>query len=294
MEINRILVIADQNRTRDVALDRAIALAQRSGASIHLVGFCYDPLIDDDSSPISFNRKKAQRELLSRKQQDLDWLLDRAQAEGVTITTETVWSKQLHQWVAEQADAYDLAVKTGHRSESAFYTPTDWHLLRTSPIPLLIVSSRRWKKAKHHVLATVDLGSKRKPQRDLNQQVLEMASAMATLLDSELHVVYSIPISKILRELEVVEPRIEERRFREQHAQQIDELCEQYGLSRKQIHLKAGDPDKVIAGAARKIKAELVVMGTLARKGIKAALIGNTAEAVLTHLPTDIVAMRLK
>ena len=292
MQLQRILVIADRNRARDVALDRAVALARRSGARIHLVGFCYDPLIESEDLPIAFNRDKARRQLLADVQSNLDWLIDRNGADDVKITTETVWIKQLHEWVMERKGEYDLAVKTGHRSENLFYTPTDWHLLRTSPIPLLIVSTRRWKRRSHHVLATVDLASKKKVQKELNQQVLEHAATLAKVLESELHIVYALPISRVLKELDVIEPQIEERKFRSQQRENLQQLAADYGIPLKHIHIKAGDAEKVIPGIARKIKAEVVVMGTVARRGVKAALVGNTAEQVLSAVPTDVVAMR--
>ena len=38
--------------------------------------------------------------------------------------------------------------------------------------------------------------------------------------------------------------------------------------------------------------AQIVVMGTVGRKGVKARLIGNTAEKVLAHLKTDVLAIK--
>lgn len=293
MQINKILVIAAQNRARDVAFNRAVELARRSGASIHLVGFCYDALIESEDLPIRFNRAKAKRQMLADTKENLQWLIDHADVEDIKITSAAVWTKNIHEWVAEQKDKFDIAVKTGHRTESVFYTPTDWHLLRTSPVPLLIVSAKRWKRRSHHVLATIDFGSKKKPQKDLNKQVLGYAAAMAELLESELHICYALPISKVLKELDVIEPREEERKYRNENRDAIKALADEYGISMRQIHIRAGEPEKVISGTAKRTKAELVVMGTLARKGLKAALIGNTSEKVLHEVSTDILAMRL-
>lgn len=292
MEIGRILVIADPNKNRDIALARAAELARVNGANIHMVGFCYDPLVDSGELPITFNREKTRRALLANTQENLDWLLEKTDLDGIEVTTETVWVKQLHEWVKAQQDHFDLVIKMGHRSEHLFYTPTDWHLFRTSPIPILIVSARRSRRRRHHILATVDLGSKRRAQKDLNEKVLDMAACMARVLGSELHIVYAIPISKILRELEVVEPRIEERRFKEKHAETLKMLAQRYDIPKRNIHLKAGDTHKVISGIARKSKAEMVVMGTIGRKGAKAAVMGNTAESVISTANTDMLVMR--
>ena len=56
--------------------------------------------------------------------------------------------------------------------------------------------------------------------------------------------------------------------------------------------MKRGPVEKVIASQAAGRRAQIVVMGTVGRKGVKAKLIGNTAERVLTHLKTDILALK--
>ena len=55
---------------------------------------------------------------------------------------------------------------------------------------------------------------------------------------------------------------------------------------------KRGPVDTVITSQAAKVRAQLVVMGTVARRGIRARLIGNTAESVLHHLRTDVLALK--
>ena len=49
---------------------------------------------------------------------------------------------------------------------------------------------------------------------------------------------------------------------------------------------------RVINSRAAKVRAQIVVMGTVGRKGVKARLIGNTAEKVLDHLKTDVLAIK--
>jgi universal stress protein E len=43
---------------------------------------------------------------------------------------------------------------------------------------------------------------------------------------------------------------------------------------------------------ARKIKADVVVMGTTARQGLRALVIGNAAERVLAKVPCDVLALK--
>ena len=60
----------------------------------------------------------------------------------------------------------------------------------------------------------------------------------------------------------------------------------------KSFHIKRGPVEKVITSRAAKVRAQVVVMGTVARKGVKARLLGNTAEKVLRHMKTDVLAIK--
>ena len=53
---------------------------------------------------------------------------------------------------------------------------------------------------------------------------------------------------------------------------------------RRFVHLLKGDPADVIAEFAKSGRADLIVMGTVARTGIAGLLIGNTAETILQRV----------
>ena len=48
----------------------------------------------------------------------------------------------------------------------------------------------------------------------------------------------------------------------------------------------------MVVSQAAKVGAQIVVMGTVGRTGVKARLMGNTAEKVLGHLKTDVLAIK--
>ncbi len=69
-------------------------------------------------------------------------------------------------------------------------------------------------------------------------------------------------------------------------------LSAEYDIPEKNFRLKQGPAAKVITSEAARLKAQLVVMGTVARTGVRAKLIGNTAEQVLARLKTDVLAIK--
>ena len=75
-------------------------------------------------------------------------------------------------------------------------------------------------------------------------------------------------------------------------APHIKALAREFNIAEKAFVVKRGPVEKVIASQAAKKRAQMVVMGTVGRKGVKARLIGNTAERVLGHLKTDVITLK--
>jgi universal stress protein E len=65
-----------------------------------------------------------------------------------------------------------------------------------------------------------------------------------------------------------------------------------YGVPDEKCIVKEGLPEKVIPQVAKDIDAELVIIGTVGRVGLSAALIGNTAEHVIDELNCDVLAIK--
>ena len=59
-----------------------------------------------------------------------------------------------------------------------------------------------------------------------------------------------------------------------------------------QVHVKEGPPDVVIPQAIDEYEIDLLVMGTLARSGIRGMLVGNTAERILPQLSCSLLAVK--
>ena len=53
-----------------------------------------------------------------------------------------------------------------------------------------------------------------------------------------------------------------------------------------------GSPSREIPALAKRLKADLVVMGTAGRSGIPGLIMGNTAETVLYQLDCSVVAIK--
>jgi nucleotide-binding universal stress UspA family protein len=59
-----------------------------------------------------------------------------------------------------------------------------------------------------------------------------------------------------------------------------------------EAHLKWEDPRHAVVDVAKEINAELVVIGTHGRKGLKRALLGSVAESVVRFAPCPVLTVR--
>lgn len=292
--MKHILAIADPGLAAQPALARAIALARESGARLLCVAFVYAKGMEALASEIGANQVAKARETLLRERRDL--LVQQVAKLGgkeVGARIDVVWEKDIAAWTSDYCakTPTDLVIKTGQRSERWNYTPTDWLLLRDCSAPVMIVADRAWKK-RSGVLAAIDLGTRRKSKQQLNRKVLHSATQLADALNIRLHAIYVIEMPTALVDLDLIDSRKYIADVRRKVAREIEKLAAEFGMAPDQFHVVAGPPDKVIPKAASRLKAEIVVIGTIGRKGVRARLLGNTAEAVLSRLHTDVIAIK--
>ncbi|MFT7416177.1 MAG: universal stress protein A [Glaciecola sp.] len=72
----------------------------------------------------------------------------------------------------------------------------------------------------------------------------------------------------------------------------LDEIAHKFVIKKNNVYLKAGDPADEIQNFANEIHADLIVIGTHGRSGIK-LLLGSTANAVLHGVKQDVLAVRV-
>ena len=80
--------------------------------------------------------------------------------------------------------------------------------------------------------------------------------------------------------------------YRESQRQALEEACAGSGVDTSHVHQREGAPEKVIPVLADDIRADLLVLGTVNRRGLKRAVIGSTAEAILDQVGCDVLAVK--
>ncbi|WOH38942.1 universal stress protein [Thalassotalea fonticola] len=282
-----ILVIADPNFEKSVAIKQAYKLAQVYSAKLHVVYFYYE-----DVHGLGTKGEAFKESLIARMDDKANDQLAEV-CDNNNHTYEVVWEKHIHTWVNHFAKNEQplMVVKTGNRSETMFYTPTDWHLIRECPAPVLIVAQDKWSKTPD-ILAAVDLQTQLPDKQALNHKILSTAASLASKLNVQVHVCFTPLFSPVLRDFGLQYKDEVEAQARKDLSATIVALSEQYKVPLDNFHIHAGKPELVIPSMAAKYKAGIVVIGTVGRKGISQKLLGNTAENILSFLKTDVLALK--
>jgi universal stress protein E len=69
------------------------------------------------------------------------------------------------------------------------------------------------------------------------------------------------------------------------------DLGEHFGLNEARVMLRQGRVVKSLQAICDELKPSIVVMGTLARSGVRGKLIGNTAEKLLDVIDADLLTV---
>ena len=289
----QLLVIADPAGGSQRILGRAVELAARLPAELVVVGFVYEHLgnlpvevSDDDSA-------RLKQAVVDRHRAELEAAVSEVVAEtSVSARVEVHWEKRVADWVIRRVaeSPYELVVKTGNRSETLAYTPTDWQLLRGCPAPVLLLGEKRWKKSRH-VLAAVDLGTRVRGKAALNFKVVEQAAALAKALGAKLHIGYAVPFSHVLRDLDILDESQLKREGTRRMYRFLEALTKR-GIEVADAKVVTGAPEKTLVSLAAKSGAGIVVLGCVGRKKLAGRVIGNTAEKLLRLLKADVLAIK--
>ncbi len=166
-------------------------------------------------------------------------------------------------------------------------SPIDWHLLRKTPCPVLLVKqSEPW--ASGSILAAVNPMSSKKHQRKHDQSVLKLADFISREVNTELNVVVATEPPMLAAEADAQSPKLIDKKARSA----TDQLLKELELDSANVCIGEGPAEYWIAQVAAEQNAALVVISTRAQSGIKGALLGNTAEQILDCLDTDIMVLR--
>ncbi|MGI9328812.1 MAG: universal stress protein [Pseudomonadales bacterium] len=292
MKTQSIVTILDKPKHRQVAFERAMKIQDAMGAHVDLLGFCWHPMAEAKQSFDNHQRAAIKREIMRAEK---EWQRQLVQAEAYrarNITLETLWSANIADWVVNRLrqQPSDLLVKTAHRSQSFMHAPLDWALLERSPVPLLLATNKS-QNPSGRVIATIDLQNQDATHMRLNRKVLDAAAHFAKLYNGQLHCICVIEFSEILRDLDIVDARKHKREVLTQQKETLTSLVAPYGIAKSRLHAPTGKVGQRVNQLSHKLNADLLVVGTHAKRLKERFRLGNSAERILTKATCDVLAV---
>jgi nucleotide-binding universal stress UspA family protein len=171
------------------------------------------------------------------------------------------------------------------------------HLLRKCPVPVWVQTPNSSESP--DVVVGVGPFHHGEPHIELNTTLVELASSLAHVQDGVLHIVHAWRLEgeSLLRRGRATPP-----------PGRVDELVELAHLEASmnvkrlvealqpdvpmELHLIKGEPGMVVPQVVRDTGAGILVMGTLARVGIRGVFMGNTAERILGGVGASVLAVK--
>ncbi|MDM7860827.1 universal stress protein UspE [Alteromonas sp. ASW11-36] len=292
-----LLVVIDPESESQPALARACLLARKTRAKVTAFMCIYD-FSYEMTTMLSHEERDAMRQAVLTDR--AEWLQNICKTYDSPEEVETcvVWDNSVYSAAIKHAIQIkaDLIIKAANSHDdlaSLIFTPTDWHLLRKSPTSVLMVKQHDWPE-NGNVIAAVNVGTEDNQHQALNDKVTNTAKLITELLGARLHLVNAYPGTPLNLAIEIPEfdPQGYTSNVKHHHEKEMQAFAGRHGVHAEVTHVKQGLPEVAIPTVAADIDAELVVIGTIGRVGLSAALIGNTAEHVIDALNCDVLAIK--
>jgi universal stress protein E len=258
MALSNIFIIIDPSTARQPAFERGIESARDTGALLHL--YLCDSSGNTDENESLMNALLAQakeegQEAVSELEfSDADDWPERAVAASTRCGASMIFK-----------NCFDH-----NAAERELRNTSDWTLLRTSNCPVLMVKDfHDWSHRR--VLAGINPASREEAHIKLDDKIISLAKDLAAIYGSDAHFVNAF------QDLN-----------RPPEASKIAQRC---GADVEHVHLRKGRAADVIRDTAAELGVDLVIVGTVARDGIKGRVVGNTCERLLDQTHSDLLVL---
>jgi len=285
---NILLVYNNGVGDDDDTLSQAAALAKRNDAELTMV-----EIVTKTALPAGG---------IAGRHKHLSRMIASIQKEGVNTSTAilegTSFLEIIRQVLRRGHDLVIIRAEGDVGFKHLFFGSTSMHLMRKCPCPVWVTKPGACNDYER-ILAAVDPSPDDAEVDGLNIEILDLATSLAHLNNSELHIVHAWDITgndlDTLRS-EITE-EIRDRVLRKNeliYRKPLDRLLDRYVLDndKHQIHLMRGDPGILLPKMVEEKQIDLIVMGTVVRTGIPGFFIGNTAESVLRQVNCAVLTVK--
>ncbi len=302
-KISRIMCVVDPDAEAQPALQRGAWLAGHLGAELELLICYYNEYLSDGRLEEYSALGSAHEDILDGLKMQLESMARPLRNSGLVVHTKSAWDHPQYEGIIRSAveSGADIVLKDTHHHSAisrVLLTNTDWHLIRSCPVPLWLVKPKDIAENPTFVAAIDPLHEHHKPAV-LDDEILVISKALADATHADVRAFHSydpriavatatanayIPVSLPFDEIE--------KQMHEQHEKRFNEIVAFHAIDAGRSHLVAGVTHEELPEFAKKVAADVVVMGAVSRNRWKRLFIGATAERTLEHLPCDLLIIK--
>ena len=243
-----------------------------------------------------------QKQIDFEKQQRQHWL-DLAEKQQVELTVIVRFGKLFYETiqVAHEQNVELLIKQTDdiQHQDDLLFQSVDWHLLRKSPVPLLLYRANT-PLPFEQIMASIDVDVEALPYQSskFNQSLLTWAARFKRVQPVKVVHAWQSEVENLVRHwnTDITEDeliKLSEQLYLE-HKKALTVELDAHALEPEDVSvfLRKGEPADAIAEAVIEQKIDLLVLGTLGRSGVPGLLIGNTAEDLLESVNCSVLAIK--
>ena len=293
----QILVVISGKRKKHEALERALKFAEFGQVHLHLFNSIYEPVVELSELISQEHRDEIKRQHIADRYLYMDTLAAELDQQGISCSVRVEWHQHLYESIEKVVEELnpDLVIKrisADPLSINPFALPTDRHLIRYCQAPLLLVKHGQWQN--HAIVGAVDILATDPPHQQLNHDIVNSAALLSRVMQTELHfansyLTYNLSVEANFTELDLPTLQHNTANF---HQDKLQQLLADNHITDSHCHVVAGPAEVGIGNVVKQLNAPLVVLGTVGRTGLSAAILGNTAEAILAELNCEVLALK--
>jgi universal stress protein E len=281
-------------------LDRAASLAKDNRAKLTIVYPVNDFPVGSERLTIGAKSIDVQKLVRQELQARLKEVARSVRSQGVRPTTQllvgTPFIEIIRDVIENRRDLVIMTAEAKGGLKERLFGSTSTHLMRKCPAPLFIAKPGRGKRFQQ-ILAAVDPEVTGDARDTLNGMILELAKSLSAQERADLHVVHAWRIigESLLRGrggLMAAEVDRVVRVEAEKRQRVARSLLAKHSITGCQLHLPKGDASEEIPKLVKKLRIDLLVMGTVCRTGIPGFIIGNTADQVLNSVDCSVLVVK--
>ena len=291
----KILIASDFSSHSKIAFARAVELASAFQSEVYVAHCLPDLALIPSASEFglpyndyAITQEEFRRDATISMKNFLEGNVPQGQAVHTKVLVgdpHIELSQLAQQWGADLV----VAGRSGHSGWEQFILgSTTRGLVHRSPTSVLAVSDH-WVEKTENVLAGTDFS-------DASKKAVLEGAAIAEKQNATLHLLHVIDSADAPEQSVAAMTNGESIRqsIKEKALSRLDALVHSLEIdtTKLQVHLSWGTPWRDMCQTAEKIKAELIVIGNLGRRGIKGLVLGNTADRILGHSKSSVLAVK--